>query len=283
VVAHVFAAPSKPEIPKSVRAGRVIPQIGIAESTEGMETAPFNSELFQNGVKVAPQDVALAERLPPARTEDVSAVAATDEVGKQLRHVRVEVNDAMGVRGLWCLCIASPHGLLDLDATAIEVPNFKAKQLTSAKSRRRIKYEEHFHLVLDCRENPRDLLPSQEFFGLIPDAMAAVRHALRVEKNPTIALAVLERTGVSAHRGERMQLPETARQDGYSRQAVMIANVLLEGREHMGLDLGPEIEQALAKDLEQSTDAAKTSQAKLPRLSDSSGNGSRRRKVTSRD
>jgi hypothetical protein len=30
----------------------------------------------------------------------------------------------------------------------------------------------------------------QEFFGLVPDAMAALRHALRVEKNPTIALAV---------------------------------------------------------------------------------------------
>lgn len=96
----------------------------------------------------------------------------------------------------------------------------------------------------------------QEFFGLVPDAMAAVRYALRVEKNPTIALAVLERTGVSAHRGERMQLPETTPQDGYSRQAVMIANVLLEGREHMGLDLGPEIEQALAKDAEESAEAA---------------------------
>jgi hypothetical protein len=29
----------------------------------------------------------------------------------------------------------------------------------------------------------------QEFFGLIPDAMAAVRYALRVEKNPTIAVS----------------------------------------------------------------------------------------------
>jgi hypothetical protein len=75
----------------------------------------------------------------------------------------------------------------------------------------------------------------QEFFGLIPDAMATIRHALQVEKNPTIALAVLERTGVTAYRGERLQLPETTPQNGYTRQAVMIANVLLEGREHMGL------------------------------------------------
>jgi len=94
----------------------------------------------------------------------------------------------------------------------------------------------------------------QEFFGLIPDAMAAVRHALKVEKNAMIALTVLERTGVSAHRGERMQIPETT--DGYSRQAVMIANVLLEGREHMGQDLGPEIEEALANDVEESAETA---------------------------
>ena len=96
----------------------------------------------------------------------------------------------------------------------------------------------------------------QEFFGLIPDAMAAVRHALRAEKNPTVGLAVLERTGVSAPRGERMQMPATGAEDGYTRQAIMIANVLLEGREHMGLDLGPEIEEALAKDVEESAEAA---------------------------
>jgi hypothetical protein len=43
-----------------------------------------------------------------------------------------------------------------------------------------------------------------------------------------------------------MQLPSTTPEDGYSRQAVMIANVLLEGREHMGLDPGSEIDEALA-------------------------------------
>jgi hypothetical protein len=36
----------------------------------------------------------------------------------------------------------------------------------------------------------------------------------------------------------------------------MIANVLLEGREHLGLDLRPEIEEALAKDVEESAEAA---------------------------
>ena len=89
----------------------------------------------------------------------------------------------------------------------------------------------------------------QEFFGLIPDAMAAVRHALQVEKDAAIALAVLERTGVTAHRGERMQIPETtASESGYERQARLIAAVLLEANQQMGVPLGPEIEEALAKD-----------------------------------
>jgi hypothetical protein len=58
--------------------------------------------------------------------------------------------------------------------------------------------------------------------------------------------------------GEEPQLPATAAEDGYSRQAVMIANVLLEGREHMGLDLGPEIEERLAKEAPESEEAAAT-------------------------
>ena len=99
----------------------------------------------------------------------------------------------------------------------------------------------------------------QEFFGLVPDAMAAVRYALQVEKNPTIGLAVLERTGVSAQRGERMQLPATTAEDGYSRQAIMIANVLLEANQQMGVPLGPEIEKVLAKDAQENTEAAEVS------------------------
>jgi hypothetical protein len=98
----------------------------------------------------------------------------------------------------------------------------------------------------------------QEFFGLITDAMAAVRHALKVEKNATIGLTVLERTGVTAYRGERMQLPTTTPENGYSRQAIMVANVLLEAHEQMGVDLGPEIEKTLARDVEENAEAAAT-------------------------
>jgi len=99
----------------------------------------------------------------------------------------------------------------------------------------------------------------QEFFGLIPDAMAAVRHALRVDKNPMIGLAILERTGVTAYRGERMQLPETtASESGYERQARLVTAVLLEAREQMRVELGPDIEKALAKDARECAEAAAT-------------------------
>ena len=80
MIAHVLAAPSKPEIAKSTRAGCVIPQVCVAKSTEGMKAAPFDSEFFQNRVQAAAQDVALSERLSLARAENVSAVPTKKSV-----------------------------------------------------------------------------------------------------------------------------------------------------------------------------------------------------------
>jgi hypothetical protein len=96
----------------------------------------------------------------------------------------------------------------------------------------------------------------ERFYGLAPDALAAIEFALQEQKDAGIALEVLRDIGVRPRKGESLQLPATTPEDGYSRQAIMIANVLLEGREHMGLDLEPEIEEALAKDVEESAEAA---------------------------
>ncbi len=86
----------------------------------------------------------------------------------------------------------------------------------------------------------------QEFFGLVPDAMEAVRHALQVEKNPAVAYRLLEATGVAPHQGERLQLPETALSEtGMERQARMVGNLLLEARANFGVTLPPAIENAL--------------------------------------
>ena len=99
----------------------------------------------------------------------------------------------------------------------------------------------------------------QDFFGLILDAMAAVRHALRVENNPMLELAILERTGVSAYRGERMQLPETtASESGFERQARLVAAVLLEARDRIDVELLPEADEVPAKDARESAGAAAT-------------------------
>jgi hypothetical protein len=81
-----------------------------------------------------------------------------------------------------------------------------------------------------------------------------------------IGLTVLERTGVTAYRGERMQLPETtASESGYQRQARLVASVLLEGREHVKPELGPEIEKVLAQDARKCAEAVNTCRAKLSR------------------
>jgi transcriptional regulator with XRE-family HTH domain len=103
----------------------------------------------------------------------------------------------------------------------------------------------------------------ERFYGLAPDALAAIEYALQEQRDAGIALEVLRDIGVRPRKGESLQLPETTPQNGYSRQAIMIANVLLEGREHMGLNLEPEIEEALA-DLEESTEATRGGE-KLPR------------------
>jgi hypothetical protein len=104
----------------------------------------------------------------------------------------------------------------------------------------------------------------QEFFGLIPDAMAAVRYALLVEKDSIVAFRVLEATGVAPHKGERLQLTGTNPQEGLSRQAAMIAAVILEGHQNLGVDLPDGVEKALAEDSDASN-GAKVSRATLPR------------------
>jgi hypothetical protein len=96
----------------------------------------------------------------------------------------------------------------------------------------------------------------ERLYGLGPDALATIEYALREQKDARLGLEVLHDIGVRPSKGESLQLPVTTAEDGYSRHAIMVANVLLAAREHMGLDLGPEIEEALAKDVEESAEAA---------------------------
>jgi hypothetical protein len=101
----------------------------------------------------------------------------------------------------------------------------------------------------------------EEFRGLVPDALAALRHTLQTQKDGRIALEILRDVGVAPRRGAPLTSPATTPEDGYSRQAIMVANVMLEARDRMCVELPPEAEEALAKDTQKRADAAKTSRA----------------------
>jgi hypothetical protein len=100
----------------------------------------------------------------------------------------------------------------------------------------------------------------QEFYGLVPDAMVALRHALQVNMDPNVGFRVLEGTGVAPHKHERLQIPATQAETGLERQARMLADVLLVSAQNFGVDLGKDIKDVLAKDAE--SHEAKTSERK---------------------
>jgi len=112
---------------------------------------------------------------------------------------------------------------------------------------------------------PRVQEMRERFYGLAPDALATIEYAMREQKDARIAYDTLRDVGVVPRKGEEPQLPATAAEDGYSRQAVMIANVLLEARDRMGVELPAEVEEALAQDAQESAEAAKMPGAKLSR------------------
>jgi hypothetical protein len=117
----------------------------------------------------------------------------------------------------------------------------------------------------------------ERFFGLAPDALATIEYALREQRDARIGLEILRDIGVRPQKGESLQLPATTPEDGFTRQAIMVANVMLEAHQNMGVPLPEEIEEALAKDARECTEVAKSGVAKLRRVSDFSGSGSTRR------
>src|ERR1700691_4194242 len=120
--------------------------------------------------------------------------------------------------------------------------------------------------IVTCKEMQAFVQEMRErFYGLAPDALATIEYAMREQKDARIAYDTVRDVGVVPRRGEEPQLPATAAEDGYSRQAVMIANVLLEARDRMGVELPPEVGEALAQDAQESAEAAKMPGAKLSR------------------
>ncbi len=85
----------------------------------------------------------------------------------------------------------------------------------------------------------------QEFFGLVPDAIAAMRYALQIEKNAQVALYIVQGTGVGPYRNERLQLPQTLEQR-YRRQVEGIANAIWESHLNLGVELTEEMKKEVA-------------------------------------
>ena len=113
--------------------------------------------------------------------------------------------------------------------------------------------------IVKCKEMQALVQEMRErFYGLAPDALATIEYALREQKDARIAYEILRDAGVVPRKGEPPQLPAATPEDGYSRQAIMIANVLLEARDCMGVELPPEAEEALAKDAQESMAVAAT-------------------------
>jgi hypothetical protein len=124
----------------------------------------------------------------------------------------------------------------------------------------------------------------ERFYGLVPEALATIEYALRQQKDARIAYDILRDVGIVPRKGEPPQLPVSAAEDGYSRQAIMVANVLLESHENFGVDLPKGVKEALAKDSRESAEAAGTPGTTRPRLSDFRENrGSRSRTLRHRN
>ena len=125
VITHARAAPPQPKITESACAGCVIPQIGVAKTAKGMETTLLDSKPAEHGVKGAAQDIALADWFSISGLKDVAAFAVPKELQQPFRYFRVKVNNPVGVGGLGALSTISPNGLIDFNATPIEVSGFK--------------------------------------------------------------------------------------------------------------------------------------------------------------
>jgi hypothetical protein len=87
----------------------------------------------------------------------------------------------------------------------------------------------------------------EEFRGLVPDALNAIRYALCVQKDARIAYEVLRNVGIAPRSGETEQLPTTpsSAEERVEKQMRMIAGVMLSRREVFGIELPSDIQEAL--------------------------------------
>jgi hypothetical protein len=104
----------------------------------------------------------------------------------------------------------------------------------------------------------------ERLFAIAPDALESF-HA-QVKMDGHLAYVFMKDLGIIPSREALVTLMDPAPPEfatGYDRQAWLVANVLPEGHANLGVDLPPQVEEALARDLK--SQESKTSPAKLAR------------------
>jgi hypothetical protein len=120
--------------------------------------------------------------------------------------------------------------------------------------------------VVKTEDFVRHIREMQErLFAIAPDALASF-HA-QVKMDGRLAYVFLKDLQIIPTREALAHFlnVSTASESGFERQARLVAAVMLEARDHMGVELPPEAEEALAKDARDCAEAANTSGAKPSR------------------
>jgi hypothetical protein len=105
----------------------------------------------------------------------------------------------------------------------------------------------------------------ERLFAIAPDAIESFRAQVKVDGH--LAYVFLKDLQIIPSRETLMSVmnPPLTEDEGFSRQAKLVASVLLAGHEHLGIDLPPEIQQVLADDERKCSEEAKSPPAQLSR------------------
>jgi hypothetical protein len=98
-----------------------------------------------------------------------------------------------------------------------------------------VKSEEMQAFVQEMRER---------FYGLAPDALAAIEYALREQRDAQIGYAILRDIGVAPRKGETLPQPPLTLNDRTARQERFIAAVIAQRRKLFDIELPDELQDA---------------------------------------
>ena len=87
----------------------------------------------------------------------------------------------------------------------------------------------------------------ERFYGLAPDALAAIEYALREQKDAQIGYTMLRDIGVAPRKGETLPQPPPTMDERTARQERFIAAVIAQRRKLFDIELPEELQDAYDK------------------------------------